>query len=145
MSVPSTDLPTTRPGWRPVLLAALLTSLARPAFWPVALAGFLARGGILAFLIPIVVLPTPSGVADVIAPAITSFAFGLVSAAFIVIVAVSIGVLVAWVVLGGIAGAWTDVELAVAAADDEDIRSETTASDVAAEPRRRSRLVVRAF
>src|SRR3954447_2363583 len=144
MSVPSIDLPPTRPGWRPVLLAALLTSLARPAFWPVALAGFPARGGILAFLIPIVVLPTPSGVADVIAPAITSFAFGLVSAAFVAIVALSIGVVLGWVVLGGIAGAWTDVELAVAAADDEDIRSETPSGDSPVPPGRRSRLVLRA-
>src|SRR3954451_22716169 len=124
MSVPSIDLPPTRPGWRPVLLAALLTSLARPAFWPVALAGFLARGGILAFLIPIVVLPTPSGVADVIAPAITSFAFGLVSAAFVATAATPIAVLVAWVVLGGLAGGWADVELTRAAADDEDLRAE---------------------
>jgi hypothetical protein len=91
------------------------------------------------------VLPTPSGVADVIAPAITSFAFGLVSPAFVAIVALSIGFVLAWVVLGGIAGAWTDVELAVAAADDEDIRAETPSADVPPPTARRWRVVIRAF
>src|SRR4051812_50008281 len=89
--------------------------------WPVALAGFLARGGIFALLLPIVVLPTPSGIADVIAPALTSFAFGLVSPSFIGIVAISAAFVAAWVLVGGLAGAWADVELVGEAAEDEEL------------------------
>jgi hypothetical protein len=89
--------------------------------WPVALAGFLARGAIFALLLPIVVLPTPSGIADVIAPALTSFAFGLVSPAFVEIVVISAAFVAAWVVLGGLVGAWSDVELIRGAAEDEEL------------------------
>src|SRR5256885_5688690 len=107
--------------WRGSLVGAALVVLGRPAMWPVALAGFLARGAIFALLLPIVVLPTPSGIADVIAPALTSFAFGLVSPAFIGIVATSGAFVAAWVVLGGLAGAWADVELIRGAAEDEEL------------------------
>ena len=103
------------------MLAAGLTTLARPALWVVALAGFLARGGIVAFLLPIVVLPSPSGVANVIAPSLTSFAFGLVSSSFVAIVAGLIALIFAWVLLGGLAGAWADIELARAAVGDEEL------------------------
>jgi hypothetical protein len=101
--------------------AAALTALARPALWVVALAGFLARGGIVAFLLPIVVLPSPSGVANVIAPSLTSFAFGLVSSSFVEIVAALIALILAWIVLGGLVGAWADIELVQAACADEEL------------------------
>jgi hypothetical protein len=87
----------------------------------VALAGFLARGGIVAFLLPIVVLPSPSGVANVIAPSLTSFAFGLVSSSFVEIVAALIALILAWIVLGGLVGAWADIELVQAACADEEL------------------------
>ena len=97
--------------WGPTLLAATGTSLDAVELWPIALAGFLARGGIVLFLLPIVVIPTPSGIADVIAPAIISFYFGLVSPAFIAIVVTLAVSIVAAIVLGGLAGGWADVEL----------------------------------
>jgi hypothetical protein len=109
-----------RSSWRESLIGAALTVLAHPLTWPVALAGFLARGGIFALLLPIVVLPTPSGIADVIAPALTSFAFGLVSPSFIVLVAIGAAFVAAWVLVGGVAGAWADVELVREAAEDEE-------------------------
>ena len=43
------------------LTGALLVTLATPATWPLALAAFLIRGGILLVTLPIVVLPTPVG------------------------------------------------------------------------------------
>ncbi|HEY0443979.1 MAG TPA: hypothetical protein VGC90_07150, partial [Candidatus Limnocylindrales bacterium] len=97
--------------WGPTLLAATGTSLDAVELWPIALAGFLARGGIVLFLLPIVVIPTPSGIADVIAPALISFAFGLVSPAFIAIVVTLVVSIVAAIVLGGLAGVWADVLL----------------------------------
>ena len=105
------------------MVAASLTTLARPALWVVALAGFLARGGIIAFLLPIVVLPSPSGIANVIAPALTSFAFGLVSSSFVAIVAAVIALVLAWIMLGGLVGAWADIELVRAALGDEELGS----------------------
>jgi hypothetical protein len=98
-----------------------MTVLERPVTWPIGLAGFLARGGIIALLLPIVVLPTPSGIADVVAPEITSFAFGLVSPAFIVLIAVVGAFIAGWVLIGGAAGAWADVELIRETAESEEL------------------------
>ena len=61
--------------WGASLGASLLIVLARPALWVIALAGFLVRGGILLFLVPIVALPSPVGLANAFAPTITTFVF----------------------------------------------------------------------
>jgi hypothetical protein len=111
MAPHSPSLAGSRSSWRGSLVIAAMAVLERPVTWPIALAGFLARGGIFALVLPIVVLPTPSGIADVIAPAITSFAFGLVSPAFIVLIGVAGAFIGAWVLIGGAVGAWADVEL----------------------------------
>ncbi len=58
------------------LVAPLLITLARPSIWPLAFVAFLLRGGIVVVLAPIVVLPSAVGLANVLAPAITSIAFG---------------------------------------------------------------------
>jgi hypothetical protein len=142
MSVPSSRLPETGASWRSALIAALVSALERPGFWAIALGGFLARGGILVFLVPIVILPTPSGVADVVAPAITSFAFGLVSPAFVVLIAATIAVILGWLIVGGIAGAWADVVLTREAASDEDVVAAVGGTEV---PGERRRVVMRAF
>ena len=55
---------------------ALLAVLARPSTWPLALLGFLVRGGWLLIVAPIVVLPTPVGLANVVAPVLEDIAFG---------------------------------------------------------------------
>ncbi len=107
--------------WRESLSTAALVVLARPATWALALLGFLARGGIVVLLLPIVVAPTTSGVADIVAPAATPTYLGAgVTAALIVLVTVVAALAAAWLVLGGLAGAWADVELVrEVAADDE--------------------------
>ena len=51
-----------------VLRASLAAVLGRPRWWLIALAGYLVRGGLLLFLVPIVVLPTPAGLANAVAP-----------------------------------------------------------------------------
>jgi hypothetical protein len=91
-----------------------------------ALAGFLVRGGIIVLLLPIVVLPTPAGLANVFAPLIVPFAFGLVSTQFLLIAAaIGAGVLL-WIVLGGFIGAVTDVALIRSAAMDDEIAGSAT-------------------
>ena len=45
-------------------MTALLVTLATPATWPLALATFLVRGGVILVLLPIVVLPTTVGLGN---------------------------------------------------------------------------------
>jgi hypothetical protein len=121
MAPPPPSVAGSRSTWRASLVVAAMAVLERPVTWPIGLAGFLARGGIFALLLPIVVLPTPSGIADVVAPAITSFAFGLVSPAFIVLIAAVAAFIAAWVLIGGVIGAWADVELIREAAEGDEL------------------------
>ncbi len=55
-------------GWRSAWTAAR-DALARPGLWPIALAGFLARGGLALFVAPIIVPPSLVGLATFIGPA----------------------------------------------------------------------------
>lgn len=55
-------------GWRSAWTAAG-RALAAPGLWPVALAGFLARGGIVVFVLPVIVPPSLVGLATFIGPA----------------------------------------------------------------------------
>lgn len=92
------------------LVASLLATLERPATWPLALAGFLVRGGLLLVLLPIVVLPTAVGLANVLAPILTSAVLtGLTSSVLIVIAATALGG-VAWLLGGGLLAAATEAE-----------------------------------
>jgi hypothetical protein len=102
--------------------ASLLVSLGRPAWWVLALAGFLARGGIILVILPIVSLPSPLGLSDVFAPAIMQLRLGSPDVALVaMIVGVAVG-FVACVLIGGLIGAATDLALirdgALAAAEE---------------------------
>ena len=68
------------------LSGALLVTLASPATWPLALAGFLLRGGLIVVALPILVLPTPVGLGNVLAPTLTAFVFGGVSVELVAVV-----------------------------------------------------------
>lgn len=103
------------------LAASLLAALSRPAWWAMALAAFLVRGGFLLLLLPIVRLPTPAGLANEIGPTLVGFVFGGASAGFIVLVATISAVLLLWLVLGGLAGATLDLALAREVAADEEL------------------------
>ncbi len=60
--------------WRRGAAAALSLAAGRPALWLYALIAFLARGGLLVLALPIVVLPTFLGIANVVGPASVSAA-----------------------------------------------------------------------
>jgi hypothetical protein len=83
------------------LIGALLATLETPATWPLALATFLVRGGLLLVLLPIVVLPTPVRFGNILAPALSSIAFGSVSPELVLVAIVSAVVVLCWLVLGG--------------------------------------------
>lgn len=121
MSHPADEPRSASVTWPMAMLGGALGSLSAPASWPVALAGFLARGGLILFLLPIIVLPTPAGVANVVAPWLVPFVFGQVSAEVVAILAATVALAVGWIVGGGLLGAWADVLLIREAAADEEL------------------------
>jgi hypothetical protein len=103
------------------LAASLLATLTRPAWWAMALAGFLVRGGILVLLLPIVALPTVAGLANAFAPTLVGFIFGGPSVAFLVTVGSIALAAIAWLVVGGLLGGGLDLALVRGAAADEEL------------------------
>ena len=102
------------------LSGALLVTLASPATWSLALAAFLLRGGLLIVALPILVLPTPVGLGNLLAPTLTAFVFGGVSLQLVVMVATVVLAALAWIVAGGILAAILEAEAArIVAAHDE--------------------------
>lgn len=124
------------------ILASLLVTLGRPAWWLLALAGFLVRGGFVVFLIPIVVLPSPLGVSNVVAPFIVPMALGRIGPEVSVLLFVAGAGLFGWLLIGGAIAAATDLALtrdAVAAAADEGVATlPESASPINAERRDRA-------
>ena len=92
-----------------VFFASLLVSLGRPAWWLLALAGFLARGGILLAILPIVNLPSPLVLSNLVAPIIVPLALGHVDAGVVAALAIIVAGLLAWLIVGGLIGAATDL------------------------------------
>ena len=90
--------------------ASLLAVLERPATWALALVGFLVRGGWLIVLAPIVVLPTTVGVGNVVAPLLEDIAFGRNTEDVIRVGGTALVVVGAWVLIGGLLAAATEVE-----------------------------------
>ena len=103
-----------------VLTASLLASLARPSTWVLGLLGFLIRGGLLVVLAPIVVIPSAVGLANVIAPTLTSMVFGGLSTEVVALIVGGVTALAAWLVLGGLLTAAAEAEAITRIADDED-------------------------
>ena len=105
-----------------VLTASLLASLARPSTWVLALLGFLVRGGFLVVLAPIVVVPSAVGLANVVAPTLTSMVFGGLSPEIVALAVVAVVGVAAWLVLGGLLAAIAEADSVRRIARDEDLR-----------------------
>ena len=58
------------------ILASLLVTIGRPAWWLLALAGFLVRGGFIVFILPIVLLPSPLAISNMVSPLVVPIALG---------------------------------------------------------------------
>jgi hypothetical protein len=83
------------------LAAALRIALSRPTLWLLGLGTFLLRGGIVLVLLPIVVVPTPVGIGNLLAPSLMEISLGAVPMGF-VLASVGIGVgVVLWLGLAG--------------------------------------------
>lgn len=110
------------------LSSALLAVLARPSTWPLALLGFLVRGGWLLIVAPIVVLPTPVGLANVIAPVLEDIAFGRRTTELIGLGLIALALVVAWLVGGGLVAAVVEADGVRRIAEEEGIPSGRRAS-----------------
>ncbi|HEX5825527.1 MAG TPA: hypothetical protein VFY18_13795, partial [Candidatus Limnocylindrales bacterium] len=92
-------------------LAALLAALGRPAWWLLALAGFLVRGGVLLFVLAIVSLPSPLVVSNIVAPLVVPLVLGRIDAGTLALVGLAVGLVAAWLIGGGWAAAATEIAL----------------------------------
>lgn len=95
---------------RAALAEALLVTLAIPTTWPLALATFLLRGGLLLVVLPIVVLPSPVSLGNVLGPTLTTVVLSSVPVELAVAAALSALAVVAWVVIGGLVAAVLEAE-----------------------------------
>jgi len=100
---------------------ALLVILASPATWPLALAAFLLRGGLLVVALPILVLPTPVGLGNLLGPTLIAFVFGGVSLELAVMVVLTVVAALTWIVAGGVLAAIFEAEAVRIVAAHEEI------------------------
>jgi hypothetical protein len=104
------------------MAGALQVTLVRPVSWSLGLAGFLAGGGLLLVTLPVMILPTPTGLQNAFGGPVSTLVFGTPSAALVMaFLAGAVGSLL--LVAGGLlAGAWAEragVTVALEAATDE--------------------------
>jgi hypothetical protein len=112
------------------LTGALLTTLATPATWPIALAVFLLRGGLLVVVVPIVVLPSPVGLGNLLAPALIAVVLQGPPVELVVLVGMVMAAVLAWFVIGGLGAAMLEAESAALVAGQwEDAPGSEAASD----------------
>ncbi len=107
---PAAERPDSR-GWVAAASDATEVALFRPAAWPVALAGFLVRGGLVAFVLPIVVLPTVTGLTTALGPVIILLALAGANPTVVPLIASVAATLLVWFLVGGLVGASADVVL----------------------------------
>jgi len=120
------------------LLASLLVTLGRPAWWLLALASFLLRGGGVLLVLPMIAIPSPLAISNLTAPLIVPIAFGR-SGATLVVAAIAAIALFAWLVIAGWLAAAIELALlreATDAAIEEGMaRPETTIGEAVAHSR----------
>ena len=100
---------------------SLLAVLSRPRWWVLALAAFLARGGLLLLLLPLIPLPSTAALANALGPTLVGFVFGGPSVPFLILVGSMAAMTLAWFVLSGVVGAAIDLALIRDAAAEDDL------------------------
>jgi hypothetical protein len=96
-------------GWREAVRGAALLVRDQPALIAVGLLGFLARGGLVAFLLPILALPTPIGISTFIGG--TALTGAGASDGLIRLIVAGVVLVVSFVLAGAALGAVADVLL----------------------------------
>jgi hypothetical protein len=108
-----------------VATGAFTVTLLRPMSWALGLLGYLAGGGILLVAWPILVLPTPTGLQNLLAGPISSLVFGTLSPGLVILALGGLVGSIVLVVTGTVLGAWAErqgIEVALDAAADDGIR-----------------------
>ncbi len=100
---------------------SLLAVLSRPRWWVLALAAFLARGGLVFMLLPLIPLPSTAALANSLGPTLVGFVFGGPSVTFLILAGSIVGVTLAWFVLSGVVGGAIDLALIRDAAAEDDL------------------------
>jgi hypothetical protein len=116
------------------LVTSFLATLAQPRTWPIALAAFVVRGGVVVLVAPILVIPSAVGVANAVGPALTSFVLGGWSPALIAAAAATSAGLLVWILAGGLVVAAMEVELIRMVAEDEEVAAATGGRPVPGAP-----------
>jgi hypothetical protein len=107
------------------LARAVVATRERPALWLVALCGFLARGGIVLLILPMVPLPSTVGMATFVGP--TSVTAAGLTPDSVARVAFLVALVVGWFVVGNVLGALTDRAIVTAAAPTDRVPEQTGA------------------
>ncbi|MEO8229130.1 MAG: hypothetical protein ABI628_05130 [Chloroflexota bacterium] len=89
-----------------LLTTAALDAAGAPRLWMVGLAGFLARGGIVLFAMPVIVLPSVVGLTTFVGP--NSVTAAGLAPRLVVLIALTAGSIAAAVLLGTLVGAATE-------------------------------------
>jgi len=108
------------------MAASLGAVLARPAWWALALAAFLVRGGFALVLLPFVTAPSAAAIATFVAPTVNRVVFGELSIAAILTSLAIIGSLLAVVVAALGLGSWIDLALLGEASRDDELEARST-------------------
>lgn len=91
-----------------VVTGSIVVTMLRPVTWALGLLGFLAGGGLLLVAWPIVVLPSPAGLQNLLATPVVSLVFGSVSQPLLLAIAGGIAGSAALLVAGILLGAWAE-------------------------------------
>lgn len=101
--------------------AALAATLAHPAWWAIALAAFLVRGGAVLLVLPLFTLPTSASLTTLLAPPLEALILGRPSIEGAAVAAGLVLFLLGVLALLGVAGAWLDLALVREAAEDDEL------------------------
>ena len=107
--------------WAASMQASFLAAMARPAWWAVALAAFLLRGGFVIAILPIVTLPTTADLTRLFAPAVEDMLLGGPSFGTLLGGTLLISGMIVAVYALGYAAAWLDGALLGDATSDPEL------------------------
>jgi hypothetical protein len=106
------------------ILASLLVTIGRPTWWLLALAAFLVRGGVVVFVLPIVLLPSPLAISNMVSPIVVPIALGRIGPDAMAVAVGAFVLVVVWLIGGGWFASTTELTLireAAAAAAEEGV------------------------
>jgi hypothetical protein len=120
--------------WPAAVAAVTVATLGRGRWWLLALAAFLVRGGVLLILPPLLLVPTPSELANLLNPSLLGTGLGSPTPLLVTVVAItSVGLLVL-IVVTTVLGTWLDLALVEAEQAEEELHAGAASSSAAHHP-----------